>query len=326
MRSGRVAVRFRCASAGACGACDHACAAAPRATAGAARSQVDKLSKELGLPRQAVLQWAKEQPAVDRTADGCARQAGPRQRSWPPRHAVQALLAHRAAQRPDPPCHSPTVARRRQRQRRHKRAGATRGRPPRRLPGSARLPCRSVRPARRPAASKNAATGRLQVRRRRTSHVGPGVPAPPTPASPAAACQPGGRPRPGSWPATASDDAPPPPIPHAAGDPSQPAWKRYGKRGKTMGKQAEATLEMVYERDRWPSDDVVTGLWELHRIPRDKVRPWETLSNASTLPPLAEHGAGPWAGRPLRRRAVASRRPVAPGRGVRCGPGCAMGG
>ncbi len=50
-----------------------------------------------------------------------------------------------------------------------------------------------------------------------------------------------------------------------------PAWKRYD-RVKSLGRQAEATLEMVYSRTQWPSDDVIDSMWDLHRLRKDKVR------------------------------------------------------
>lgn len=49
-----------------------------------------------------------------------------------------------------------------------------------------------------------------------------------------------------------------------------PAWKRRARGGKSIGRQAEATLEMVYRRTAWPSDDVIDGLWDLHKIRKDQ--------------------------------------------------------
>ena len=49
-----------------------------------------------------------------------------------------------------------------------------------------------------------------------------------------------------------------------------PAWKRFSK-PKSLGRQAEATLEMVYSRTQWPSDDVIDSMWDLHRVRREKV-------------------------------------------------------
>lgn len=51
-----------------------------------------------------------------------------------------------------------------------------------------------------------------------------------------------------------------------------PPWKRYTK--KTLGKQAEATLESVWRRTQWPSDDTIASLWNLHRLRRDQVLTW----------------------------------------------------
>ena len=50
-----------------------------------------------------------------------------------------------------------------------------------------------------------------------------------------------------------------------------PAWKRFNK-PKSLGRQAEATLEMIYSRTQWPSDDVIDSMWDLHRVRREKVR------------------------------------------------------
>ncbi|GAB4822358.1 hypothetical protein N2152v2_009404 [Parachlorella kessleri] len=57
------------------------------------------------------------------------------------------------------------------------------------------------------------------------------------------------------------------------GQQSTPAWKRFSK-PKSLGRQAEATLEMVYSRTQWPSDDVIDSMWDLHRMRRDKVIEW----------------------------------------------------
>jgi hypothetical protein len=51
-----------------------------------------------------------------------------------------------------------------------------------------------------------------------------------------------------------------------------PPWKRYTK--KTLGRQAEATLESVWMRTQWPSDDTIASLWNLHRLRRDQVLTW----------------------------------------------------
>ncbi|KAI3429507.1 hypothetical protein D9Q98_005596 [Chlorella vulgaris] len=55
-----------------------------------------------------------------------------------------------------------------------------------------------------------------------------------------------------------------------------PVWKQYAKK-KALGKQAEATLEMIFSRTQWPSDEAIGSLWELHRLPRDKVVEWFQL-------------------------------------------------
>jgi hypothetical protein len=56
------------------------------------------------------------------------------------------------------------------------------------------------------------------------------------------------------------------------GDGGIPPWKRYTK--KTLGRQAEATLESVWMRTQWPSDDTIASLWNLHRLRRDQVLTW----------------------------------------------------
>ena len=47
-----------------------------------------------------------------------------------------------------------------------------------------------------------------------------------------------------------------------------PAWKT---RSKGLGRQAEATLEMIYARTPWPTDEVVASLWDLHRLRKERV-------------------------------------------------------
>ena len=36
----------------------------------------------------------------------------------------------------------------------------------------------------------------------------------------------------------------------------------------------EATLELVWERTKWPSDETIDSLWDLHRVRRDVVIEW----------------------------------------------------
>lgn len=81
-----------------------------------------------------------------------------------------------------------------------------------------------------------------------------------------------------AWPPTCEQpplvDHPPACPPARLGRPiagGMPAWKRReGQRN--LGRQAEATLEMVYAKTQWPSDAVVASMWDLHRIRKDKVR------------------------------------------------------
>ncbi|KAL4427724.1 hypothetical protein ABPG75_001813 [Micractinium tetrahymenae] len=57
------------------------------------------------------------------------------------------------------------------------------------------------------------------------------------------------------------------------GSDGAPAWRSYPKK-KALGRQAEATLEMIFNRTQWPSDDTIASLWDLHRLPREKVVEW----------------------------------------------------
>ena len=61
-------------------------------------------------------------------------------------------------------------------------------------------------------------------------------------------------------------------APKSAGTSSIPPWKRYQKKG--FGKQAEATLETIWMRTQWPSDETVAGMWTLHRLRREQVLTW----------------------------------------------------
>lgn len=51
-----------------------------------------------------------------------------------------------------------------------------------------------------------------------------------------------------------------------------PPWKQFPKKG--IGRQAEATLEAVWERTQWPNDETIAGLWDLHRVRREQVVEW----------------------------------------------------
>lgn len=52
-----------------------------------------------------------------------------------------------------------------------------------------------------------------------------------------------------------------------------PPWKRYYHQ-KKLSRQAEATLESIYLRTQWPNDQVIEGVWQLHKMPRQKVIDW----------------------------------------------------
>ncbi|EFN59681.1 hypothetical protein CHLNCDRAFT_133200 [Chlorella variabilis] len=145
-------------------------------TAGRRQVKVEKLCKELGLPRQTVLQWLKGAP--------------------PPDRAQQSLLEAQVAA---------------------EQAAAER---------QAIL--------QQPQAQRAAAPGARSAAKR-----------------PAAAPGPGGSYGPGGT----------------------PAWKHYHKK-KALGRQAEATLEMIFTRTQWPSDEAVSSLWDLHRLPREKALDW----------------------------------------------------
>lgn len=51
-----------------------------------------------------------------------------------------------------------------------------------------------------------------------------------------------------------------------------PPWKRYEKKG--LSRAAEATLETVWSRTQWPSDDIISSMWDLHRLRKDQVITW----------------------------------------------------
>jgi len=53
-----------------------------------------------------------------------------------------------------------------------------------------------------------------------------------------------------------------------------PPWKRFQNQKKSVGRLAEATLESVWARTEWPSDEVISSLWDLHRIRREQVIEW----------------------------------------------------
>lgn len=54
----------------------------------------------------------------------------------------------------------------------------------------------------------------------------------------------------------------------------QPAWKRYAKKDKALGKRAEATLEMIWSKTAWLTDEHIQGMWDEHRVRKDVVVAW----------------------------------------------------
>eukprot|EP00889_Picochlorum_renovo_P006264 jgi/Picre1/33294/NNA_008618.t1 len=71
-----------------------------------------------------------------------------------------------------------------------------------------------------------------------------------------------------------------------------PECQRCGKRGdtewhlmesrdkkvlwkdKALGKQAEATLEMIWSKTEWLTEEHIQGMWDNHRVRRDVVIDW----------------------------------------------------
>lgn len=53
-----------------------------------------------------------------------------------------------------------------------------------------------------------------------------------------------------------------------------PAWKRFAKKDKTLGRQAEATLEMIWSKTEWLTDEHIQGMWDSHRVRKDVVVAW----------------------------------------------------
>ena len=54
----------------------------------------------------------------------------------------------------------------------------------------------------------------------------------------------------------------------------QPAWKRYAKKDKALGKRAEATLEMIWSKTAWLTDEHIQGMWDEHRVRKEVVVAW----------------------------------------------------
>ena len=54
----------------------------------------------------------------------------------------------------------------------------------------------------------------------------------------------------------------------------QPAWKRFAKKDKALGKRAEATLEMIWSKTAWLTDEHIQGMWDEHRVRKDVVVAW----------------------------------------------------
>ena len=53
-----------------------------------------------------------------------------------------------------------------------------------------------------------------------------------------------------------------------------PAWKRYAKKDKGLGRQAEATLEMIWSKTEWLTEEHIQGMWDVHRVRKDVVIEW----------------------------------------------------
>lgn len=48
----------------------------------------------------------------------------------------------------------------------------------------------------------------------------------------------------------------------------------YAKTDKAIGKRAEATLEMIWSKTEWLTDDHIRGMWDEHRVRKDVVVAW----------------------------------------------------
>ena len=73
----------------------------------------------------------------------------------------------------------------------------------------------------------------------------------------------------------------------------QPAWKRYAKKDKALGRQAEATLEMIWSKTAWLTDEHIQGMWDEHRVRKDVVVAWFAQKRlASRRQKKLEEGAG----------------------------------
>lgn len=62
----------------------------------------------------------------------------------------------------------------------------------------------------------------------------------------------------------------------SSGHPQQgpPAWKRYAKKDKALGRQAEATLEMIWSKTEWLTEEHIQGMWDVHRVRKEVVIEW----------------------------------------------------
>jgi Homeodomain len=56
-----------------------------------------------------------------------------------------------------------------------------------------------------------------------------------------------------------------------AGSPAD--WARTPA-NKKLSKEVLATLEMVYQQNKFPSDEVLRSLWDLYRLPRRRLIDW----------------------------------------------------
>lgn len=64
-----------------------------------------------------------------------------------------------------------------------------------------------------------------------------------------------------------------------------------------MNKTVELTLEMIYERTKWPNDDVIKSVYDLHRLPRREVLDWFQNKRARDEGKIRRGGGGRGRGR-----------------------------
>jgi hypothetical protein len=90
-----------------------------------------------------------------------------------------------------------------------------------------------------------------------------------------ASCRPPAPSRRGSQSSSSSFPSTAPRVFKEGGPEHVPFWKRQQlQRGTKITRQAESTLEMVFSKTRWPSDEVVESMYELHKLRKDVVVGW----------------------------------------------------